>query len=114
MERFSVWLAETVVDHARAKKSLDIMLQSISRFLCWRWIERWIPIYLVKVRDGTEGYHIGVLPWHIVHGIRKEGVANKCGQLLELYKESNAMTKKGRICGGVVLLLFAFWVASIT
>ena len=51
-------------------------------------------IKVIKIRDGTEGCHIGFLLRHIVHGSRKEEVSDKFGQVSELYKESNDMTKK--------------------
>jgi hypothetical protein len=51
-------------------------------------------IKTVKIRNGTESCHIGFLPRHIVHGSQKEQMANKFGQVLELYKDSNDMTKK--------------------
>jgi hypothetical protein len=51
-------------------------------------------IKVIKIRDGTEGCHVGFLPRHIVHGSRMEEVSDKFGQVLELYKESNDMTKK--------------------
>jgi hypothetical protein len=71
-------------------------------------------IKVVKIRDGTETCHAGFLPRHIVHGSQKEEVANKFGQVLVLYKESNGMTKKGRSLGFVALLPFAFWMTSRT
>jgi hypothetical protein len=71
-------------------------------------------IKAVKIRDGTESCHIGFLPRHIVYGGKKEQITNKFGQVLELYKDSNDMTKKGRMIGFVVLLPFAFWMKSST
>ena len=49
---------------------------------------------VVKIRDGTESCHVGFLPRHILHGSRKEKFENQFGQVLELYKESNDMTKQ--------------------
>jgi hypothetical protein len=71
--------------------------------LCWRrrgGLET--KIKAVKIRDGTESCHIGFLPRHIVYGGKKEQITNKFGQVLELYKDSNDMTKKrknDRLCG---------------
>jgi hypothetical protein len=67
-----------------------------------------------KIRDGTESCHIGFLPRHIVYGVQKEQITNKFGQVLELYKDSNDMTKKGRMIGFLVLLPFTFWMTSST
>jgi hypothetical protein len=56
----------------------------------------------VKIRDGSESCHIGLLSRTIVHGSQKEQVTNKFGQVLELYKSSNEMTKKRKnawLCG---------------
>jgi hypothetical protein len=56
----------------------------------------------VKIRDGTEICHIGFLPRHIVYGGQKEQITNIFDQVLELYKDSNDMTKKrknARLCG---------------
>jgi hypothetical protein len=68
----------------------------------------------VKIRDVTERCHIGFLPRQIVNGSQEEQTTNKFGQVLELYKDSNDMTKKGRMLGFVVLLPFAFWMTSST
>jgi hypothetical protein len=48
----------------------------------------------IKIQDGTESCHVGFLPHHFVHGRRKEAAVNKFGQVLELYKNSNDMTKQ--------------------
>jgi hypothetical protein len=48
----------------------------------------------IKIRDGTERCRFGFLPRHFFHGHRKEAVVNKFGQVLELYKNSNDMTKQ--------------------
>jgi hypothetical protein len=51
----------------------------------------------IKIRDGTESCHVGFLPRHFVHGRRKEVVVNKFGQVLDLYNNSNDMTKQRKI-----------------
>jgi hypothetical protein len=59
-------------------------------------------IKAVKIRDGTESCQIDFLPRHIVYGGQKEQMTNKLDQMLELYKDSNDMTKKrknARLCG---------------
>jgi hypothetical protein len=48
----------------------------------------------IKIRDDMESCHVGFLPRYFVHGRRKESVANKCCPVLELYKNSNDMTKQ--------------------
>jgi hypothetical protein len=47
----------------------------------------------IKIRDGTEIYHVGFLQRHFVHGRRKEAAMNKSGQVLDLYTDSNDTTK---------------------
>jgi hypothetical protein len=51
-------------------------------------------IKAIKIRDGTESCHVGFLPRHFVDERRKEAVANKFGQVSELYKNLNDMTKQ--------------------
>jgi hypothetical protein len=71
-------------------------------------------IKAVNIRDGTESCQVCFLPRHIFNWIQKEEMSNKFGQGLELYKDSNDMTKKERMLGFVVLLPSAFWMTSST
>jgi hypothetical protein len=48
----------------------------------------------IKIRDGAESCNVGFLSHHFIYGRRKEALVNKCGQVLDLYKDSNNMTKK--------------------
>jgi hypothetical protein len=111
------WLVVRAVAPVRVTRSVGTTSQlgtwCCTMLLCWRMrggLET--NIKAVKIRDGTEICHIGFLPRHIVYGGKKEQITNKFVQVLELYKDSNDMTKKGRMIGFVVLLPFAFWIKS--
>jgi hypothetical protein len=51
-------------------------------------------IKAIKILNDMDSCHVGFLMRHFVHGRRKEAVVNKFDQVLELYKNSNDMTKQ--------------------
>jgi hypothetical protein len=48
----------------------------------------------IEIQYGTERCHVCFLLIHFVHGRRKEEMVKKLGKVLDLYKDSNDMTKQ--------------------
>jgi hypothetical protein len=49
---------------------------------------------VIKIKDGTESFHVGFLHRYILKGARKEELTNAYGQAILLYKDSTIeMTK---------------------
>jgi hypothetical protein len=56
--------------------------------------EHEVVIKVVKIRDGNEICHVGLLPLHIGYGSRNDKLMNIYAPVLEIYKHSKEFTKK--------------------
>jgi hypothetical protein len=53
-----------------------------------------VVIKTVYIRGGNETCHVNFLPKHIGYGSLKDKLRDKYAQVLELYKDSEDLTKK--------------------
>jgi hypothetical protein len=49
---------------------------------------------VIKIKDSTEGCHVGFLQWHIIKGARQEELMDYFGQEIMLYKDSTIEVMK--------------------
>jgi hypothetical protein len=61
---------------------------------------------VLKIKDGTEGCHVGFLPRHILKGARRNEFKDAFGQVILLYRTRQSRCLGVRMIASLASLLF--------